>query len=113
MPIIRAAADTLRLTADIDGDGVIETVEPSEDVTYFYDPAQQAIFRDPGSGPQIIVPNVSNLTIVYLDAANQPLGPLPLPPALTNRVHSIQLQMATDTDDAGEVVLTTTITLRN
>jgi len=112
-PILRAAQDTLRLNADLDGDGAIETVEPSEDVTYFYDAVQQAIFRDPGTGPQLIVPNVSALTLIYLDRANQPLGPLPLTPALANRVNSVLLQMVTEAEGAGDVTLTTEITLRN
>lgn len=112
-PILTAAQDTLRLNADLDGDGAIETVEPSEDITYFYDPLQQAVFRDPGTGPQLIVPNVSALILVYLDAANQPLAPLPLTPAQADRVNSVLVQMTTEAEGAGEVTLTTTITLRN
>lgn len=111
--IVRAAADTIRVRADRDADGFIQTTEPSEDVTYFYDAGQQMIFRNPGTGPQPIVDNVSALTITYLDASNNVLGPLPLTALQANKVRLVSLAMTTTSQDAGEITLNTTIMLRN
>jgi prepilin-type N-terminal cleavage/methylation domain-containing protein len=111
--VVRAAADTIRVRADMDGDGAIQTAEPSEDITYFYNPAQQTIFRDPGTGPQPIVDNVSAMTLTYLDANNNVLGPLPLSAAQANRVRLVSIAMTTTSQDAGDLTLNTTVLLRN
>jgi type II secretory pathway component PulJ len=111
--IIFASSDSLRIQADLDGDGVIETAEPSEDVTYFYNGVSQILFRDPGTGPQALVPNVSNLVFGYLDANNQPLGPLPLTPQTAAQVRSIAITITTRDREGEEVTLTTAAALRN
>jgi prepilin-type N-terminal cleavage/methylation domain-containing protein len=111
--IVRAAADSLHIRADTDANGAIQTAEPSEDITYLYDPNLQSIFRDPGTGPQLLVPNVTNMTLTYLDAAGAVLGPLPLTANLAARVRSIAVAITTRARDVGEITLTTTIALRN
>jgi prepilin-type N-terminal cleavage/methylation domain-containing protein len=112
--VVRAAADTVRIRSDLDGDGVIETTEPSEDVTYFYDSSVQALFRDPGTGgAEIIVANVSNFTIAYLDASNNVLSPLPLDATKTAQVRAFALTIKTERPKSGEIELATTIALRN
>ena len=111
--VVWADDDTVQVRADLDGDGVIQTAEPSEDVTYFYDASTQTLFRDPGTGPQVIVPNVSSVTIVYLDATNTVLGPVPLDAATITQVRSIAITITTDSQDAGQVTWGTTIALRN
>ena len=113
--VARAAADTIHVRGDWSDppDGAIQTAEPSEDVTYFYDPAQQVIFRDPGTGPQPIVNNVSNLTLTYLDANNNVLGPLPLTAAQADRVRLVSIAVTTTSRDSGDMTLNNTILLRN
>jgi prepilin-type N-terminal cleavage/methylation domain-containing protein len=108
-----AATDTVRIVGDHDGDGTISIAEPSEDVTYFYDPSSETLFRDPGTGPQVIVPNVTNMTITYLDRSNTALTPLPLSAANAARVRSVAISVTTEARDSGEVTLTTTVALRN
>ena len=111
--VVQAAADTVRVRADLDGDGTIQTTEPSEDVLYFYDPATETVFRNPGTGAQAIVSNVTAMTISYLDGANNVLGPLPLDNTLITQVRSISITITTDSQDAGQVTWGTTIALRN
>lgn len=111
--VVKAAADTIRIRADLDGDGAIQTAEPSEDVTYYYDPGTQILYRDPGTGPQVIVPNVTNVTISYLDGASNVLGPLPLDATNMARVRSVAITITADSQDAGQVTWGTTVALRN
>lgn len=111
--LMAAKADTIRCIADMNADGAIQTAEPSEDVTYFYDAVAQAVMRDPGAGPQVIVPNVTAMNFAYLDGANNPLLPLPLTPAQTSQVRSVAISMTSQARDVGDVTITTTIALRN
>jgi type IV pilus assembly protein PilW len=111
--LLTAAADTIRVQADVNGDGAISTAEPSENVTYFFDPATQTLNRNPGSGAAVLVPNVTNAVFSYLDAANNPLGPLPLTANQANRVQTVTVTMTTTSQRVGDITLTTSISLRN
>jgi prepilin-type N-terminal cleavage/methylation domain-containing protein len=111
--VLQAAADSIHIQADFNGDGAIQTAEPSEDITYSYDAATQSIFRDPGTGPQLLVPNVTAMAFSYLDGAGAALSPLPLTANLAARVRSIGIAMTTQDQDVGQIALTTTIALRN
>ncbi len=46
---------TVRVRGDLNGDGVIQTTEPSEDVTYSYVAATGVPSRNPGSGVQEVL----------------------------------------------------------
>ena len=111
--VVRATVDSIRVSGDVDGDGAISTAEPSEDVTYFFDAAAGTVNRDPGTGPQVIIPNVTNATFTYLDAANVALGPLPLDATLANQVRTVAFTVTCSSPDAGDITLTTSIALRN
>lgn len=111
--IVQARADRLRIRGDLNGDGAIQTAEPSEDVTYFYDAATNSIMRDPGAGAQLLIPNVTAASFTYLDAANNPLGPLPLSAAQADQVRSIDVSLTAAVPDAGDITLDTSIKLRN
>jgi len=108
-----ATGDTLRIQSDLDGDGTLATAEPSEDVTYFFDSNAQVLFRDPGSGPQVLVKNVRNMAIVYRDANDNVLAPLPLTPEQTARIRSVSISMTARGLKKEEYTLTTRIALRN
>ena len=64
--VLGAAADTVHVQADLTGDGAIQLAEPSEDVTYFYDAGQQAVMRDPGTGPEIMIPECHGMRLHVL-----------------------------------------------
>lgn len=108
-----ADATAIRVLADMDADGNITTVEPSEDVTYTYNAGQQTVFRNPGAGPQPIATNVTAFNITYFDNNNNALGPLPLTAQQMSQVQSIGLTMTTADRDVGDVTVSTTIAMRN
>jgi hypothetical protein len=111
-PVVSAAGDTVHVNADFDGDGAIETAEPSEDILYYYDPNLQAVMRDSGNGPQIMIMNVIQCAFSYFDEANQPITE-PISAADAGRIHSIGITMTTETDGGGQVTATTRVGLRN
>jgi prepilin-type N-terminal cleavage/methylation domain-containing protein len=109
------AADSfgVRVRADLNGDGTLQTTEPSEDVTYHYNDTTGVVTRDPGSGPSPILTNVTSMRLTYFDSANQALGPLPLSTANAARVASIGLRLTSERRDSAPMTLDTRITLRN
>ncbi len=111
--LVRATADSLRVVSDFNGDGVVSTAEPSEDVTYIYDADAETIFRDPGTGPQPLITDVQNYTVQFFDAQDNVLGPLPLTAAQTQRVRSMAIDITTSTRQGGDVTATTRIAFRN
>jgi type IV pilus assembly protein PilW len=111
--IVEATANLIRVRADLNGDRAIQTTEPSEDVTYRYNDTTNVVTRDPGSGPETIVANVTAMQLTYFDAANQQLGPLPLSVTNAARVNAIELTITSENQDSRAITLTTRITLRN
>lgn len=111
--LMSAAVDTVRVRAELNDTPGIQTVEPSEDVTYYYDTTEMAVMRDSGAGPQIMIENVTNFQLTYFDANNQILAPLPLTPQLARQVRSVGLTLTTDTYEGGEMISGTRIGLRN
>jgi prepilin-type N-terminal cleavage/methylation domain-containing protein len=110
--VVTAASDTVHVQADLTGDGAIQTAEPSEDVMYFYDPGQQALMRDPGTGAEAMIPNVTACQFSYFDVNNNPLV-VPLTPADRDRVRSIRIDLTTETDRGGQMDSSTRVSLRN
>jgi len=111
--IVSARVDLVRVRADLNGDGVLQTAEPSEDVTYSFDSATRSILRNPGSGAEVLVPNVDSLAFTYLDEANLPLTPLPLSTADAARVRAIEITLTAEDRDSRPVTHTTRVALRN
>ena len=110
-----AAADSkaIHVRADLNGDGVIQNVEPSEDVTYTYNDSLQTLTRDPGTGPVLLLSHVTALQITYFDAANQPLIVLPLSAADAALVRIIGVTLTSQDRYSHPFTLTTRISLRN
>jgi hypothetical protein len=110
--VIAAASDTVHVQADLTGDGAIQTAEPSEDIMYFYDPNAEAIMRDPGTGPEVMIPNVTACSFSYFDINNNLLV-APLTPADRDRVRSIRIDLSTETERGGQMDSSTRVSLRN
>lgn len=108
-----ARADSCRFQSDLNGDGNITTNEPSEDIVYYYDPGLETVFRDPGTGAQPFITNVTQFSFQYFDNNNQQLGPLPLTPQLISRVRSIGLVITAETPRGGEMDTSTRVGIRN
>lgn len=111
--IVAADSHRVRVRADLNGDGAIQTTEPSEDVTYAYDDTLGVITRDPGTGATPMMGNVTDMRLSYFDAANQPITALPLSATDAARVVAIGLTLTSEDRDAHPLTLTTRITLRN
>ena len=111
--IAHADSGNVHIRADLSGDGAIQTAEPSEDVTYNWNPATQTLSRDPGTGAATLLTNVSSLRFTYFDASNNPLTALPLSVSDAALVHVIGITMTTQGRDSHPLTLTTKVTLRN
>ena len=113
---IAANADSIsiHITADLNGNGAMDLAEPSESVTYRYNPGTRVITRDPGTNtPVVLLSNVTNMALSYFDAANLPVTPLPLSAVDAARVRSIGMTITSLDRDSHPLTLTTRITLRN
>lgn len=111
--IVTADSHLVRVRADLNADGSIQTTEPSEDVTYRWNDSTRVVTRDPGSGPATILANVTSMRLTYFDSANQPLGPLPLSAANAAKVVALGLTLTAEDRDSSPLALDTRITLRN
>jgi prepilin-type N-terminal cleavage/methylation domain-containing protein len=111
--IVAAQANMVHLRADLNGDGVIQTAEPSEDVTYRYDSTAHVVTRDAGPGPAAILMHVTRMQLSYYDGANQALATLPLSATDAARVKTVGLTITSENRDSQPIALTTRITLRN
>jgi prepilin-type N-terminal cleavage/methylation domain-containing protein len=108
-----AAGDSVSAQSDYDGSGAINGgVEPSEAVTYYYDAAQQAVLRDPGTGPQIVMTNVTGFVLTYFDANNQPIA-APVGQNQLGLIRSVGIAITTQTDRGGSVTADSRVAVRN
>ncbi len=108
-----AGADSCRFQSDNDGDGAIQLNEPSEDIVYYFDPVAETVFRDPGTGPQAFITNVTGFAFQFFDKDNVQMGPLPLTSARTPDVRSIGIVITAEMPRSGEINTSTRIGLRN
>jgi hypothetical protein len=111
--IVHADSGNVHIRADLSGDGLIQTAEPSEDVTYNWDPATQTLSRDPGAGAATLLTHVTSMRLTYFDASNNPLTTLPLSTSDAALVHVIGITVTTEDRDSHPLTLTTKVTLRN
>lgn len=111
--VVAADSQSVQVRADLNADGAIGTTEPSENVTYTYNPNTQTLSRDPGTGAEVLQNHVTNLLFTYFDSTNQPLTSLPLSADDRALVHTIGLTLTCDTPDSHPLTLTTRIHLRN
>jgi type IV pilus assembly protein PilW len=113
IPIVYADSIQIHVRSDLNGNGTIQTAEPSEDITYSYGLASKSIMRNPGTGAVVMLPNVTAMRLSYFDASNQPLPLLPLSTSDAALVHSIGMTVTAANADSLPITVTTRITLRN
>jgi type II secretory pathway pseudopilin PulG len=111
-PVLSAASDTVHVQADLTGDGAIQTAEPSEDIMYYYDAGALAVMRDPGTGPEVMIPNVTACTFTFFDIDNVQLAD-PVAANQLELVRSIGIDITTQTDRGGQMTVSTRVALRN
>ncbi|MBI5169267.1 MAG: prepilin-type N-terminal cleavage/methylation domain-containing protein [Candidatus Eisenbacteria bacterium] len=111
--IVSADSVRLRVRADLNGNGTIQTAEPSEDVTYSWSDTSGVISRDPGTGAIPLLSGVTSLRVRYFDATNTEITALPLSTTDAARVRSVALSFTSASGSAQPLTLSTRITLRN
>jgi type IV pilus assembly protein PilW len=111
--IVSADSVSIRVRSDLNGDGVIQTAEPSEDVTYRYSGTSQTLQRDPGTGAATILANVTAMTLTYFDNTGTQILPQPLSAGDAARVHGVGVTLTAAEGRSRPMTLTTTINLRN
>ena len=111
--LVVAGTDSIRIRGDRNGNGVLETAEPSEQIAYRFDAANRRILRDPGAGPATLVNNVTALQLTYFDDTNTALTPLPLSAANAALVKSVGVTLTSEDRNGDPITLTSRILLRN
>lgn len=111
-PFVAAQADLFQVQGDYDGSTAIETVEPSESVTYSYDAGAGAVMRDPGTGPVPMIPNVTACAFTYFDANNDPID-APVAADELDLIRSVGIDITTQTQRGGQVTVSTRVAIRN
>lgn len=111
--IVSADTNMVRIRADLNADGATQTTEPSEDVTYTFNPVTHVLTRNPGSGAVTALQDVVDLRFTYFDANGAPLTALPLSSTDRALVRSIGVTMTCDDEDSNPYSHSTRITLRN
>ena len=111
--IVSATATSVRIRSDLNGNGTIETAEPSEDVTYSFNAGTRAIMRDPGTGAAMLAADVDSLRFSYYDADGDSLTTFPLSASDAALVHVIGITFTAEDRDSHPITLSTRVTLRN
>lgn len=111
--VMAADSTSVRIRADLNGDGAITTAEPSEDVTFAWDPVAKTLTRNPGSGEVAALERVTSLRFRYFDAASQPMTFLPLSAADRARVRTIAVTLTCEDRGSQPFTIDTRVTLRN
>ncbi len=111
--VVYADSVTLRTRGDISGDGVIQTTEPSEDVTYSYVDSTGTLQRNPGTGAVNVLENITGLRFAYYDATNALITPVPLSATNAALVRSVGITITGRQGDAEPFTISSRIMLRN
>ena len=111
--IVSADSTVLRVRADLNGDGAIQTTEPSEDVIYSFDPVAKKLLRNPGAGAVSALDRVTTMRFSYFNAAGQPLTPLPLSAANRALVNTIGVTVTCNHQQTHPFTLSTRVAMRN
>jgi type IV pilus assembly protein PilW len=111
--IVSGDSVSIRVRSDLNGNGTIQTAEPSEDVTYAYVPASKTITRNPGAGASALMTHVQTMRLTYFASDGSAITALPLNATDAARVFTVGLTMTAEDRDSRPLTLTTRIHLRN
>lgn len=108
-----ADVSSLQCMMDLDGDGNTWNTSPSENVVYDWDAGAEELTRDPGTGPQVILRNVTDVEFNYFDANNNELTSVPLNQEDRDAVRYVIVRIAGESDDGAPMEYETTVLIRN
>lgn len=108
-----AVADATQMTCrmDLNGDSDFTDIGPDENISYTF--AAGNLVRNNGTGDQVILRGVQNLTFTYFDAAGNELAAVPLSAANRALIRFVGINIQGETDRGEPVAYTTRIALRN
>ncbi len=103
--------DRISCRMDLNGDSDFTDLAPDENITYSF--VGGNLTRNNGSGNQVILRGIQNLTFTYFDAVGNELTAVPL--SITNRalVRYVGINIDGETASGEPVTYTTRIALRN
>ena len=103
--------DRLQCRMDLNGDSDVTDLGPDETVSYQL--LAGNLIRNNGTGDQVILRGVQNLTFTYFDETGAALNAVPLNAANRARVRHVGINIEGETVDGEPVIYTTRIALRN
>ena len=106
-----ADGDQLECRMDLNGDSDFVDIGPDENISYRF--AAGDLIRNNGSGDQVILRGVQNLTFTYFDVDGNPLAALPLSAANRTLIRFVGIAIQGETIRGEPVIYTTRIALRN
>jgi type IV pilus assembly protein PilW len=111
--IVSGDSASVRVRSDLNGNGTIQTTEPSEDVTYSYSSGSQVLSRNPGAGAVALISNVTDMRLSYFASDGTAITALPLSATDAALVTSIGVTLTVEEGDTPPITLTTRVNLRN
>ena len=106
-----ADATQLQCRMDMNGDSDIADMGPDEDITYSL--VGDDLVRNNGSGDEVIMRGVQNLTFTYFDDAGNQMLAVPLTAANRALVRYVGINIQGETERGEPVTYSTRIALRN
>lgn len=113
LAIVSGDSVNIRVRSDLNGDGVIQTAEPSEDVTYSYVDSTGVVSRDPGTGAARLISNVTDMRFTYYAVDGSVISTLPLSATDAALVTSVDVALTVREDGAEPLTITNRVYLRN
>lgn len=108
-----ADAIAIRCRADLNGDSDANDNSPDETVSYTYDPGTQELSRNNGVNNMVILRDLTNVRFRYFDENGAELMGVPLNAVDRDRVRSVEVLIAGETDSGEPVDLTSRVAMRN
>jgi prepilin-type N-terminal cleavage/methylation domain-containing protein len=106
-----ADATQLQCRMDLNGDSDIVDMGPDEDISYSL--VGEDLVRNNGSGDEVIMRGVQNLTFTYFDNAGNQMLAVPLTAANRALIRYVGINIQGETERGEPVTYTTRIALRN
>ena len=106
-----ADATQLQCRMDMNGDSDIADMGPDEDITYSL--VGEDLVRNNGSGDEVIMRGVQNLTFTYFDDAGNQMLAVPLTAANRALIRYVGINIQGETERGEPVTYITRIALRN
>jgi len=106
-----ADVDQIQCRMDLNGDSDFADTGPDENISYRFNAGD--LVRNNGTGDQVILRGVQNLTFTYFDNTGNQLAVVPLTAANRALVRFVGINIQGETDRGEPVTYTTRISLRN